>query len=367
MRVLDGAMQDRELHRVAEFPPARTPAPNPRQKAALLSLGVGTLLLAAKFVAWLLTDSSTVLSDAMESIVNVVAAFAMFFAVRFSSQPADEDHPYGHGKIEFITSGSEGGAIAIAALLIIAESVRALVTGAKPHDIDVGVWIVGLAGAANCGLGLHLIRVGKREGSAALVGDGHHVLSDFWTSAGAVVGLLLVLATGLTWIDPVVAILVSVKLLVTGWSLLRSAARGLLDETDPEVVADLAAALEKARRPGVIEVHDLRAINVGGFRHVDLHVVVPEFWPVERAHREMDEYHVRAQSLHSRPGELQFHVDPCERAYCRGCDYAECAVRVHAFEARRAFTADSVVRGPAPAEAKAVHADPHPTPNTAAG
>src|SRR6516162_4709912 len=110
MRVLDGAMQDRELHRVAEFPPARTPAPNPRQKAALLSLGVGTLLLAAKFVAWLLTDSSTVLSDAMESIVNVVAAFAMFFAVRFSSQPADEDHPYGHGKIEFITSGSEGGA-----------------------------------------------------------------------------------------------------------------------------------------------------------------------------------------------------------------------------------------------------------------
>jgi cation diffusion facilitator family transporter len=351
---------------VAEFPPAQTPASNPRQKAALVSLGLGSLLLAAKFVAWLMTDSSTVLSDAMESIVNVVAAFAMFFAVRFSSQPADEDHPYGHGKIEFITSGSEGGAIAIAAVLIMVESVRALVTGAVPHNIDVGVWIVGLAGAANCGLGLYLIRVGKREHSAALIGDGHHVLSDFWTSAGAVVGLVLVLVTGRTWIDPVVAILVSFKLLVTGWGLLRSAARGLLDEIDPEVVTDLAAALEKARAPGVIEIHDLRAINVGGFRHVDLHVVVPEFWPVEHAHREMDEYQVRAQSQHARPGELQFHVDPCERAYCRSCDYAECAVRVHAFEARRPFTADSVVRGPAPAGAARVHADPHPNTHPAA-
>ena len=127
-----------------------------------MSLAVGVLLLTAKFVAWLMTDSSAVLSDAMESIVNVVAAFAMFFAVRFSSQPADEDHPYGHGKIEFITSGSEGGAIAIAAVLIMVESVRALLTDHVPRNIDVGVWIVGIAGLANCGLGLYLIRVGKR-------------------------------------------------------------------------------------------------------------------------------------------------------------------------------------------------------------
>ena len=340
---------------MAEFPPAQTPASNPRQKAALISLGLGSLLLAAKFVAWLMTDSSTVLSDAMESIVNVVAAFAMFFAVRFSSQPADDDHPYGHGKIEFVTSGSEGGAIAIAALLIIVESVRALVSGAVPHSIEIGVWIVGLAGLANCGLGLYLIRVGKREGSAALIGDGHHVLSDFWTSAGAVVGLILVIVTKLTWIDPVVAILVSFKLLVTGWGLLRSAARGLLDEADPEVVAHIAAALEKARGPGVIEIHDLRAINVGGMRHVDLHVVVPEFWAVERAHREMDEYAARTQANHERPADLQFHVDPCERAYCRSCDYADCAVRREPCAGLRPFTAESVARGPSPAEPTPAH------------
>ncbi len=338
-----------------EFPPARTPASNPRLKAAMVSFAVGVVLLAAKFIAWLMTDSQTVLSDAMESIVNVVAAFAMFFAVRFSSQPADEDHPYGHGKIEFVTSGSEGGAIAIAALLIMVESVRALLSRSVPHDIDVGVWIVGIAGLVNCGLGLHLIRVGKREGSAALIGDGHHVLSDFWTSVGAVVGLILVMVTDLWWIDPVVAILVSFKLLVTGWQLLRTAARGLLDEVDPEVVADLAAALEKARGPGIIEIHDLRAINVGGYRHVDLHMVVPEFWPVERAHGVMDEYAQRVQAEHTRPADLQFHVDPCERAYCRSCDLADCAVRRQPCERLRAFTAESVVRGPSPAEPTPAH------------
>ncbi len=335
-------------------PPGRTS--NPRLAAAATSLAVGIVLLGAKFVAWLATDSQAVLSDAMESIVNVVAAFAMFFAVRFASRPADEDHPYGHGKIEFVTSGSEGGAIAIAALLIIVEAATALVSGHAPHDVDIGIWIVAGAGLANCALGLHLLRVGRREGSAALVADGRHVLSDFWTSAGAVVGLLLVKSTGLAWIDPAVAIVVAGSLLLTGYRLLREAARGLLDETDPAVVADVAAALEKARGPGVIEVHDLRAINVGGFHHVDLHVVVPEFWPVERAHREMDDYERRAQALRSRPGELQFHVDPCERAYCGRCDYAECAVRAATFVARRAITAESVVAGPDPVAA--VHEDP---------
>lgn len=339
---------------------APTPASNPRIRAAAISLAIGVALLAAKFVAWLMTDSQAVLSDAMESIVNVVAAFAMLFAVRFSTRPADEDHPYGHGKIEFVTSGSEGGAIAFAALLIITQSVMALLSGHTPRNLDVGMAIVAGAGFANCGLGMYLIRVGRRESSAALVADGHHVISDFWTSAGAVVGLLLVKFTGLVWIDPVVAMLVALQLLVTGWKLLRSAARGLLDELDPEVVGELAAALEKARAPGVIEVHDLRAINVGGRRHVDLHVVVPEFWPVERAHREMDEYERRTQALHAQPAELQFHIDPCERAYCARCEYADCPVRREPCTARRAFTAESVVRGPEPATGAHVHEDPHP-------
>lgn len=344
------------------FPAPQTPASNPRMRAAAISLTVGLALLVAKFAAWLVTDSQAVFSDAAESIVNVVAAFAMLFAVRFSSRPADEDHPYGHGKIEFITSGSEGAAIAIAALLIIVESALALAAGRTPHHLDVGLAVVAGAGLVNCALGAYLLRVGRRVGSAALVADGHHVLSDFWTSLGAVVGLVLVKLTGLTWIDPVVAIVVAGQLLLTGYRLLRSAARGLLDETDPVVVGDIASALERSREPGVIEVHDLRAINVGGYHHVDLHVVVPEFWPVEKAHREMDEYELRVQTLRERQGELQFHVDPCERAYCSRCDLPECPVRRAVFAGRRPFTAETVVRGPDPTETAKVHADPHPHP-----
>jgi cation diffusion facilitator family transporter len=333
-----------------------------RVRPALVSLLVGAALLGAKFWAWRVTESQTVFSDAMESIVNVVAAAAALGALVFASRPKDLSHPYGHGKIEFMTGGFEGGLVAFAAIVILYESTVALAAGRTPRELDVGIWIVAGAGLGNAALGWYLLREGRRHGSVALVADGRHVLSDFWTSVGAVGGLVLVKLTGATWLDPVVAMLVAVNLLLTGGKLVREAARGLLDESDPGVVAKVAEALESARVPGVIEVHDLRAINVGGSHHVDLHVVVPEFWAVERAHREMDDYERRAAQHLERPGELQFHVDPCERAYCRRCDYPDCPVRRQAFDVRRPFTAESVVRGPDPAEADAVHADPHPHP-----
>jgi cation diffusion facilitator family transporter len=333
-------------------------------RAAAVSLVVGSALLAAKFYAWHVTGSKTVFSDAMESIVNVVAAAVALAAMVFASRPKDESHPYGHGKIEFMTGGFEGGLIAFAAIVIIYESAVALldIEHYAPKRLEVGIWIVAAAGVVNLLLGLFLVREGKTHGSVTLVADGKHVISDSWTSGGAVVGLLLVKLTGMNWIDPCAAMLVAVQLLATGASLVRQAARGLLDEADPEVVADVAAALEKARRPGIIEVHDLRAINVGGYHHVDLHVVVPEFWPVERSHREMDDYERRAQALRARPGELQFHVDPCERAYCGRCNYADCPVRAAPFSTYRAITAASVVAGPDPGATSHVHADPHPHP-----
>jgi cation diffusion facilitator family transporter len=333
-------------------------------RAAAISLAVGVTLLAAKFWAWRLTGSQTVFSDAMESIVNVVAAGVALAAMVFASRPADESHPYGHGKVEFLTSGFEGGLVAFAAIVILYEAGATLLDlgSHRPRELETGVVVVAAAGVVNAALGWYLVREGRRHGSATLVADGKHVLSDFWTSVGAVAGLLLVRATDAVWVDPAVAALVGLQLLVTGAGLVRQSMRGLLDQADPEIAADVAAALEKARAPGVIEVHDLRAIDVGGFHHVDLHVVVPEFWPVERAHREMDDYERRAQSLRARPGELQFHVDPCERAYCRRCDLPDCPVRRAVFEGRRPFTRESVVRGPDPVEPVPVHEDPHPHP-----
>lgn len=319
-----------------------------RVRAAVVALVTGLAILAAKFWAWYRTGSLTVLSDAMESIVNVAAAGLALFAISFAARPADEDHPYGHGKIEFVTAGFEGGLIAFAGLTIVYEAVAALIAGHEPRRPDEGLLIVAAGGAVNLILGLYLLRVGRRHSSPALVADGHHVISDFWTSAGAVAGLALYGFTGLAWIDAVTAIVFALLLFVTGGRLLRQAARGLLDETDPALIEEIATALEAARTPGIIEVHDLRAINVGDRRHVDLHTVVPEFWTVQQAHDAMDAYEARVRAAHPPRVELQFHMDPCERQYCGRCDLSDCAVRAADFTGRAPITAASVVLGPRP-------------------
>ncbi len=333
-----------------------------RLRASAVALVAGTAILAAKFMAWRATASQVVFSDAMESIVNVAAAGFLIFAVRFAAMPADDDHPYGHGKIEFVTSGFEGGLIAFAALAIVYESIIALVDGSVPVKLDLGMLIVGGAGVANLALGAYLVRTGRTHNSRALIADGEHVISDFWTSAGAVFGLLLVKLTDQVWLDSAVAIVVALVLLRTGVRLVRESARGLLDEQDPELIAELAGALETARIEGVIEVHDLRVIDVGNRIHADLHVVVPEFWTVDQAHSAMDRYEHRVIAEQVRPGELQFHMDPCERLYCRNCDLTDCPVRGDAFEVRRPISADSVVDGPRPASGQ-THEDPVPLPS----
>lgn len=339
-----------------------TAAARARTRAGAVSLVVSTLVLAAKFYAWHRTGSQAVFSDAMESIVNVVAAGFMLFAIALSNQPPDDNHPYGHGKIEFITGGFEGGLIAFAAMVIIYEAVLALLAGAAPHHLDLGMALVGAAGLVNLALGVYLVRVGRRHDSHALVADGKHVISDFWTSAGAVVGLLLVRLTDIAWLDPAIAIVVALLLLRTGYKLLREAARGLMDEHDPELVAEIATALEAGRRTGIIEVHELRAINLGNAHHVDLHVVVPEFWSVEDAHDRMDVYERAVQQQLGRRCELQFHVDPCERAYCRRCDLPECPVRREELTERRPITPESVVQGPRPPRGRTVHDHEAPEP-----
>ncbi len=330
-----------------------------RLRAGWISLVAGSVILCAKFFAWRITGSQVVFSDAMESIVNVVAAAFMLFAVVLASRPADDSHPYGHGKIEFITGGFEGGLIAFAAIAIVYQAVQALLAGSSPQRLDIGMAIVGGAGLANLALGAYLVRVGRAHDSPALVADGRHVLSDFWTSAGAVVGLLAVWLTDIAWIDAVVAIVVALALLRTGWGLIRESARALMDEADVVVVERVAEALERARVPGIIEIHDLKAINLANFHHVDLHAVVPEFWTVQHGHDELDAFQARMLLHYTKAGELQFHMDPCERAYCASCDVSDCAVRAEPFTARRPFSAASVAGGPRPpAGSDAIHEDP---------
>lgn len=326
--------------------PAGTPegvAERHRMRAAVLSLVVGVVLLGAKFLAYTLTDSSAVLSDALESIVNVIAAVFALGGLVFAGKPADRNHPYGHGKIEFFTAGFEGGLIAFAAVMIFVECVDGLLHGVTLRNLDTGLLIVVGAGVGNLLLGLYLVRTGRRYHSLALEADGKHVLSDAWTSAGIVVGLLLVRFTGIGWLDPVVAALVAVQLLVTGVKLVRYAAGGLLDEEDTPLLGRLVTSLDTRMKGGVIGIHNLRAIRAGRFHHVEAHIVVPEFWDVKTAHDITERVATETIAELGIQGQIQFHADPCRKAWCAGCDFQPCAVRKAPFSARRPLQVDEVV------------------------
>ena len=315
-----------------------------RLVAMAISLAVSVGLLAAKFQAYRLTGSTAILSDALESIVNVVAAGFAIAALLFAHRPADRNHPYGHGKMEFLSAAFEGGLIAFAAVLIIYEAVQGLVNGVTLRSLDVGMVVVLGAGLVNLALGFFLLRTGRRYDSLTLVADGRHVLSDFYTSAGIVVGLLLVSVTGITWLDPLVALVVALNLMWKGVRLIRQASAGLLDEEDTALLDRLLAVLEPHLGQGVIRVHHLRAIRSGRFHHVDAHLVVPEFWTVERSHELAEDLGERVVKELGVEGEMILHTDPCHRIYCRMCDLDDCPVRREPFSGRPRLTLDEAVQ-----------------------
>jgi cation diffusion facilitator family transporter len=315
-----------------------------RLRAGLVSLVVATLMLAAKYQAYRMTRSAAVLSDALESIVNVVAAVFALGGLIFAGRPADRNHPYGHGKIEFFSAAFEGGLIAFASVVIVYEAIRSLVAGPEVQQIGAGVLIVFGSGLVNLALGVYLVRTGRRYASLTLVADGQHVLADVWTSGGVIIGLGLVHLTGRVWLDPLAALLVALSLMWTGFRLVRHAAGGLLDEEDPMLLNRVLAALQRYVGGGVIRVHHLRAIRSGRFQHVEAHLVVPEFWSVERAHDLSEDVAARIMRDLGVEGEMVFHTDPCHRIYCAVCDLGECPIRREPFREATPLTLEEAVR-----------------------
>lgn len=329
--------------------PFRVPLPpagddRRRLLAGLLSFVVGAALLLAKFTAYSVTGSSAILSDALESIVNVVAALFAVGSILFAGRPADRGHPYGHGKIEFFSAAFEGGLISFAAVGTGAAAVRALIESHPIRSIDAGLGIIAAAGIVNALLGLFLIRAGRKTRSLILIADGQHVISDVWTTAGVIVGLMLVRITGIRWIDPIVALIVAANLARTGFRLVRQSARALLDEEDTELLQKILAAAEAVRRPGIIRLHHLRAIRVGRFVHIDAHLVVPEFWTVHAAHDAADSFERSLIEACAVEGEIAFHSDPCRKIYCEACDLADCPIREKPYIDRPPLTLDEATQ-----------------------
>ena len=316
------------------------------RKAAAISLGASVLILVLKFWAYAVTDSTALLSDALESIVNVLAAGVALQVVRVVARPPDEDHPYGHGKFEYFSMAFEGGLITFAGIMIAGEAGRAFFAGTVPRNLDFGLFIAVGAAVLNLVLGLYLLMIGRKHQSEALRASGIHVLTDVGTTVGAIAGLALVRLTGVSWFDPAAALIIAGLLIYSGYKIVRQAAAGLIDEVEPEALAQLTTAFEKNRRPGIIDIHLLRMIRSGRFHHVDAHLVVPEFWDVSKTHAVSDEFEKAVVASYPYDGEIAFHIDPCFRQYCEHCALMDCPIRRKEFRGRRPFTVQAVTHAP---------------------
>jgi cation diffusion facilitator family transporter len=292
---------------------------------------IGIVLFVAKLIAWKLTASDAVFSDAMESIVNVVSAFMGLYSLYLAGKPRDEDHPYGHGKVEFVTSGIEGALIAIAGIMIIYEGINSLVTGKVLKELDWGIAIIAATAIINYLLGYISIQKGKKENSAVLISSGKHLQSDTVTTIGVFVSLIVVYFTDLNWLDSAVALLFGGYIIFVGYKIIRKSLSGIMDEQDPVLLEKIIQLLEKNRKTEWIDIHNMKIQQFGSSLHIDAHITLPWYYPLRDAHREMENVIILLATNTTRSVEFNFHMDDCKPISCSICQIAECPVREHPF------------------------------------
>jgi cation diffusion facilitator family transporter len=298
-----------------------------RLVAIIASLLVGASLMAVKFWAFRMTGSSAILSDALESIINVVASAFALISVLMAAKPPDDSHPYGHGKIEFFSAGFEGALIIIAAIGIFKTgSAHFFAPVPLPH-LSSGLWLLLGTAAVNLALGIGLLRVGRRTESLVLVADGKHVLTDVYSSGGVFFGLVLVQFTGWYWLDGAIACVVGVSILITGIGLVRQSFSGLMDASDPDVIARVSRIIASRRRETWINVHRLRAWRSGNLVHIDFHLVLPRDFSLARAHDEVEGLEQIIEADFQGRASVLIHMDPCEDPACPVCTRQPCRIR----------------------------------------
>ncbi len=305
---------------------------------------VSVFLLAIKFIAYYSTHSVAILTDALESIVNVAAGFIGLYSLYIAAKPRDMDHPYGHGKAEFLSAAVEGTLIGAAGAIIIYKAVRNLINPVALQQVDYGIWLVAATAIANFILGYYCLRTGKRNNSLALVASGKHLQSDTWSTVGIIAGLVLLYFTGYAWIDSVVAILFAIFIMYTGYRILRGSIAGIMDEADMKLLTRMVAVLNANRRENWIDLHNLRVIKYGTVLHVDCHLTVPWYLNVNEAHVEIDALASLIRQEFGESMELFVHSDGCLPFQCKICNKTVCNVRQHNFVQRIEWTMENVSR-----------------------
>ena len=292
---------------------------------------LGISLMSIKFIAWFVTDSVSILTDAMESIVNVVAAFVGLYALYLSSRPRDVDHPYGHGKAELISSSVEGVMIIVAGVMIILQAVSRIIDPEPIESMDLGIILVAITAIANYLAGIYAIRKGKANRSVALVASGKHLCSDTYSSAGIIIGLALMMGLShmgydVLWLDAVIAAFFGTIILMTGMKVVKSSMDGVMDRIDEQTLGDVLSIINTNRHDQWIDIHNLRVIKYGPMMHIELHIVLPRFMTVDDQSKEFMELKGAVISEFGEYVDLTLMGEPCMEGMCQYCTL-ECTER----------------------------------------
>ncbi len=303
---------------------------------------IGILLFVGKLVAWRLTNSDAVFSDAMESIVNIIAAFMGLYSLYLAAKPQDENHPYGHGKVEFITSGIEGALIIFAGIIIIIQSINSLLNKNVPQKLDWGMAIVAATAIINYVMGYISYKKGFKQNSMVLQSSGKHLQSDTITTAGVVLSLIVVHLTNWFWLDAVVALVFGGYIMLVGYKIVRKSLGGIMDEADTGMLERLSSFLNQNRRPEWIDIHNMKIQQFGSHLHIDAHLTLPWYLELREAHQQMEKLILLIIENTDREIEFNFHMDDCKPFSCEICQIENCPVRERKFVGKVEWNAETI-------------------------
>lgn len=303
---------------------------------------VAVVLFGIKLVAWWMTGSVAILTDALESTVNVVAGFISLFSLFVAAKPRDEDHPYGHGKAEFVSAAVEGSLITVAGMIIIYEAINNFLHPHPLRKLDYGIVLISVTALINYLTGTYCISIGKKNNSLALIASGKHLKSDTWSTIGIIIGLILIYFLKWPWLDSAVAVIFAFIIIYTGYTIVRKSLAGIMDEADKELLEKLVAFLQENRRENWIDLHNVRIIKYGSILHLDCHLTVPWYLNVHEAHAEIDILSQKIKSAFGESVELFVHSDGCLDFSCSICSKANCDSRKSPFVKRIDWSIENI-------------------------
>lgn len=307
-------------------------APNLKFKIQRIIAIASCLIFVGKIIAYFLTNSVGILTDALESTVNVITGFLTLYAIYVSIKPKDENHPFGHGKAEFLSASVEGFLILVAGLIIIIEAIKRLFIPTEVSQLDIGIVIVAVAGLFNYLIGWYSIRIGKKNNSIALISGGKHLQSDTYSSIGLVIGLILLYYTKLAWLDSLIALIFGAIILITGFKILKETTSHLMDEADFKLIERFGKIIEENKPNQWIDIHNFKLVKYGNVFHINCDLVLPWNLYLSDAHNEGEKLRNLLVSNFSEDIVFNLHTDECFKKYCKNCKMEDCKERTEDFE-----------------------------------